>query len=136
MMVTLAVVPDGHAATVSIAHQGEAYGLNWTLWVVAQPGERNEIVVSYGAAGIEVTDSVAPRAGDHCARHADGSVTCQPLPGSWEHGIRVRAGDLDDTVRLDIPSASFAYLAGGPGDDVLTGGGIQTEFTGGEGDTP
>jgi hypothetical protein len=48
-MVTLAVVPDGQAATVSIAHQGEGYGLNWTLWVVAQPGERNEIVVSYGA---------------------------------------------------------------------------------------
>ena len=81
-MVTLAVVPDGHAATVSIAHQGEGYGLHWTLWVVAQPGERNEIVVSYGATGIRVTDSVPLSAGDHCAREVDGSVACQPLPGS------------------------------------------------------
>jgi hypothetical protein len=69
---------------VSIAHQGEGYGLNWTLWVVAQPGERNEIVVSYGATGIRVTDSVPLSAGDHCALQLAGSVVCQPLPGSWE----------------------------------------------------
>jgi hypothetical protein len=133
-MVTLAVVPDGQAATVSIAHQGEGYGLNWTLWVVAQPGERNEIVVSYGATGIRVTDSVPLSAGDHCALQLDGSVVCQPLPGGWESSLHVRAGDLDDTVRFDTPSTSSTYLVGGPGDDVLSGGGVHAEFTGGGGD--
>jgi Ca2+-binding RTX toxin-like protein len=133
-MVTLAVVPDGQAATVSIAHQGQGYGLNWTLWVVAQPGERNEIVVSYGATGIRVTDSVPLSAGDHCALQLDGSVSCQPLPGSRESSLHGRAGDLDDTVRFDTPSTSSTYLVGGPGDDVLSGGGVHADFTGGSGD--
>jgi hypothetical protein len=70
-MVTLAVVPDGHAATVSIAHRGEGYGQRWTLWVVAEPGKRNGIFVRYGAEGIRVTDSVPLSAGDYCARQVD-----------------------------------------------------------------
>jgi hypothetical protein len=133
LMLVLAA-PSSRAATVSAVQGSVRYPSFTDVLVMADPGERNELVVErlpgQPGMGTRVTDSVPLRAGFRCELQSDGSVTC---PGA---GVRftVDAGDLEDRVEVGT-IGNFRRLTGGDGDDLLIAtGDAASLFTGGPGE--
>jgi RTX calcium-binding nonapeptide repeat (4 copies) len=120
-----AASPAARAATVSL-EQG-------VLSYRADPGERNSPLVwvrrSAGELAIEVNDHRRVRlvAGTGCivAGDTDGDgvedVRCSLTAGAALPRVRVALGDAADTGSV---SRLPGRIAGGPGSDVLTGGGL------------
>jgi Ca2+-binding RTX toxin-like protein len=95
-----------------------------TVWVQAQPGERNLIGVVVDGGEVVVSDGgAALTAGPGCVETIAGSLRCARAAD-----LVVDAGDGDDRITsLDVPG----LLRGGPGADVVVGLG---SVVGGEGD--
>ena len=128
--------PSAHAATASvvIGYYPDPTGDGCSRYmmceyrnvvVVAGAGEANALTVTATADGITIRDAGAPlSAGTGCTAAPDG-VIC-PL-----HGVRVRAGDGNDSV--SVSGSVGAEVRGGPGGDVLTGGAGWDHLLGGGG---
>jgi Ca2+-binding RTX toxin-like protein len=97
---------------------------------VAAPGETNELTITIDG-GFVFRDRVPIAAGPGCTPRPDGAVVCDAYDG------RAALGDGDDAAYAGVPRTRFGdypagfALEGGPGSDVLWGGG---RLHGGAGD--
>ena len=121
LSLSLAMAAPSLAARAEMSQAANKYFARWSvLWVTGAAGEHNDILVTESADGIRVTDSTPVRTGGFCEAQADGSALCRAAPDAPLTTVRIDAGDLDDSARAELETASSAYLWGGPGDDVLT----------------
>jgi hypothetical protein len=96
----------------------------------AAPGETNELSVTVDG-GFVFRDRVPIAAGAGCTARPDGAVVCDAYEGL------AALGDGDDSANADVPRTRFGdfpagfMVEGGPGSDVLEGGG---RLHGGPGD--
>jgi Ca2+-binding RTX toxin-like protein len=129
----LATAAPSMAARAEVAWTGDKYGSWAILYVTAEAGERNDIVVTQTGGALRVTDSGPVTDGGSCDVQPDGSAVCHGS-GLVLADLWIDAGDLDDSVRAEFWQT---HLSGGAGDDVLTvgpDGSSSAEFNGGPGD--
>jgi hemolysin type calcium-binding protein len=134
--VHIAASPD-HAAPC--CSYGSDYSDNDSVYYVADPGERNRVVLSSGTGTNQFNDltvhdpGAVIRAGDHCVSIDQHTARCQGE--SSLSRPQVHLGDEGDEVRISeagglIPNV---YADGGPGDDLLVGGPNHDWLVGGGG---
>jgi Ca2+-binding RTX toxin-like protein len=132
LTLSLATATPSLAAKAEVAGGSSKYGGYSILYVTAAPGERNEIVVTESGGALRVTDSSPVTVGGSCDAQPDGSAVCQGSQQRPLTELRVDAGDLDDSVRIEF---GRVYLSGGDGKDTLAVIGLATVvFAGGSGD--
>jgi Ca2+-binding RTX toxin-like protein len=111
---------------------------------IADPGERNQLLVSYDgdALGVTLTDPGAViTPGESCSSVDAHSVHCVPRPypvsqQTYLQHVEVDLGDGDDEVHTTRPTPypiGGVSVRGGPGDDLLDGGAGGDELDGGGG---
>jgi Ca2+-binding RTX toxin-like protein len=116
------------AATVSESGNNVQY--------VAAPGEVNNVTVDQNATGdvYTFTDIVPLTPVSPCTSAGPTSVTCPAGPASGIDHLQLDAGDMNDTVTVNITPPSGTRIGGGPGDDTITGSPGPDVITGGPGD--
>jgi Ca2+-binding RTX toxin-like protein len=123
------------AAVVQLRTFGGADPSAATLYVLALPGETNDIAITQAAdGGFVVTDAGAPLyPGEHCAR-AGAALTCALAEADVQLSINIGAGGGNDRISLAGSAKYFASsLQGGQGDDVIIGGPGRDELVGAAG---
>jgi hypothetical protein len=114
------IAPAAQAAEVSVAPRC-AHPDEWCddpiAHYVATPGEANTLRVEHSFQSFAFYDRVPVTAGHGCTPRADGAVVCAAYVAT------VDLGDGDDLALADVEQVGALDLTGGPGVDVLSGGG-------------
>jgi Ca2+-binding RTX toxin-like protein len=122
----LATVGPAQAATVTKSAPDEA--LYVTIEYIASAGEPNALLVEalstptqYQITFRDGGAVITPLGG--CVASSANEVTCT-VGGSYDPVIKIRTGDLDDSVTVSASSRNdvSTEISGGDGNDVLAGG--------------
>lgn len=116
-LAALTASAPAHAALAQVQTESGNKGPSTDYAVYfAEPGEPNDLTVTYAAGRYTFADAVAlVKAGNRCTSVDPHTVRC-PAPAP---ALRVNVADGNDRVRA--PQASFLWA--GPGDDTIEAGG-------------
>ena len=118
-LAAVALPATADAATVELINSGGSGVVGFN----GEPGEINNVRVSFTAAGILIEDSAPIRTRDsECRVNSAGDGVCPGTAGN----ILVFTGDGNDTVQYKSPHAGF--VSGGNGFDTIFGGLRQAAF--------
>jgi hypothetical protein len=115
----VALPATADAATVQLTNAGT----NGVVGYNAEPGETNNVRVSFTNAAIVIEDTAPIRSLDfRCFVNTNGDAVC---PGSAD-SIGVSMGDRNDTIQYKAPHLGF--VVGGDGADIIFAGLRQAGF--------
>ncbi len=132
LLAALAAPAAASAASVQVVASGDPRLVTVTVLVTGAGAERNRVDVAAAGGAIEVRDAGAPlTAGSGCTP-AGAVVRCGPSGGrSGFDALSVDLGRGDDHLLLGdlagLVTIGGIGVLGGPGDDLLVGGGARLE---------